>query len=767
MLDSNTPTLMLADALADLVNDTALQDGDTISGQDFSIVAVPTTTVGSAAFYLDGQLVRIENVAPYALFGDQSGDFAAGSLEDGDYVLEVVFHAGGGASGEIIETATLDFAVVAETSEPEDPTGPDPTDPDPVDPDPIDPDPIDPNPIDPDPVDPSGPDTPDSPFPVGNGPVASGSLVAQADKIVFHFDGNNLDEDDIAAMPIAALLTASSGIADKMTFLYGNNVSEPNEERQLRNLEEAADFARSLGIDARGYQDDLSANTGTAAHIAATTAHLVSIFESGENVLSIEGGPMEAVYRALADTDPAFHSNITLLSHSTWNQERDSIRLPGITEARDRSDIERDFPDVNFLPKISDQNGGFNDSGWNWMDSSSEPLVIAAREAMSGAQDEGNSSKINDASDAGMLYYALTGDERGEPEDAQAYFNASGVYDDPVTDTPDVPEVPDGETPDTPEGETPDTPDTPEASIFELDANHNSPLSEASYDAETGDLFLLFDYARLLGSGQWGNARHIDAVTINGQAFEIEIHSDDGPRDGNGNYIYDENTVENEFTVNIGAGLDPSDGSLEFGLSDNANGSNQLYDFSLLETDGGGDGGDTDNPIPTDGPVFALNAGGDTFTASNGIVYQADDFGNGNAYSTVSAIGGTEEDGLYQSERWAPGGFTYDVAVENGTYDVELNFAEIWGGAASTGERVFDLFIEETLVFNDLDISGTAGFTEALDLVGTVTVTDGALTISTSAEVQNPKISGFSIWDTEGELDETFTIGSITDDFIG
>ena len=78
---------------------------------------------------------------------------------------------------------------------------------------------------------------------------------------------------------------------------------------------------------------------------------------------------------------------------------------------------------------------------------------------------------------------------------------------------------------------------------------------------------------------------------------------------------------------------------------------------------------------------------------------------------------------------------------------------------------MFDVLVEDTIVFADLDISAIAGFNEALDLIGQVTVTDGALTISTSAEVQNPKIAGFSVWEASGDLDDTFQFGSITDDF--
>ncbi|MEM8598065.1 MAG: Ig-like domain-containing protein, partial [Pseudomonadota bacterium] len=54
-------------------------------------------------------------------------------------------------------------------------------------------------------------------------------LAAMADRIVFHFDGNNQDADDIAAIAVAALLAKAGGIESKTTFLYGNNLSEPND----------------------------------------------------------------------------------------------------------------------------------------------------------------------------------------------------------------------------------------------------------------------------------------------------------------------------------------------------------------------------------------------------------------------------------------------------------------------------------------------------------------------------------------------------------
>ena len=38
------------------------------------------------------------------------------------------------------------------------------------------------------------------------------------------------------------------------------------------------------------------------------------------------------------------------------------------------------------------------------------------------------SSKENDASDSGMLFYALTGDQNGEPADAQVLIEQGGEY---------------------------------------------------------------------------------------------------------------------------------------------------------------------------------------------------------------------------------------------------------------------------------------------------------------------------------------------------
>ena len=80
---------------------------------------------------------------------------------------------------------------------------------------------------------------------------------------------------------------------------------------------------------------------------------------------------------------------------------------PGEDEARTWSDIGRDFPEVTRI-EIADQNRGFFDSGWTWMDDSDLAHVQEARDRMEAA----GAIKQSDASDSGMLYCALTGDQK-------------------------------------------------------------------------------------------------------------------------------------------------------------------------------------------------------------------------------------------------------------------------------------------------------------------------------------------------------------------
>jgi hypothetical protein len=202
--------------------------------------------------------------------------------------------------------------------------------------------------------------------------------------------------------------------------------------------------------------------------------------------------------------------------------------------------------------------------------------------------------------------------------------------------------------------------------------------------------------------------------------------------------------------------------------------------FEVEVSDGNG-GTDTDTVTitvenadtgTTGDVVFAVNAGGPEYTASDGTVYQAssatDVFTGGSPTVAGDAgipsdleIDGTDDDTLYQSELYgggtgsAPPAPNAEIPVpESGTYGVTLKFAEIYQGVSSndgnvdedqTGERVFSASLEGQQVLTDYDIYSEVGAATADDKTYTVEVTDGTLNVDFTASADNAKISAIKV----------------------
>src|SRR4029453_5928071 len=109
-----------------------------------------------------------------------------------------------------------------------------------------------------------------------------------------------------------------------------------------------------------------------------------------------------------------------------------------------------------------------------------------------------------------------------------------------------------------------------------------------------------------------------------------------------------------------------------------------------------------------DSAVYRINAGGPSSTGSLGRVWTADsNFNTGNVYSVSNAIAGTVDDPLFQTERWdaaiAPK-LQHSLPVANGKYTFNFYFAENYSLNPAVGKRVFDVFMEGQLAYDNLDI---------------------------------------------------------------
>ncbi|MEK7954408.1 malectin domain-containing carbohydrate-binding protein [Luteolibacter soli] len=152
--------------------------------------------------------------------------------------------------------------------------------------------------------------------------------------------------------------------------------------------------------------------------------------------------------------------------------------------------------------------------------------------------------------------------------------------------------------------------------------------------------------------------------------------------------------------------------------------------------------------------VARVNAGGGQFTDVLGNVW-AEDVGFFNTGSTAPnntiPISGTDDDSLYQSERFdtSPAGadLEFSTVVPNGKYEVKLYFAETYNQITAAGQRVFDVYAEEQLAIDDLDIFDRVGSNAALTMVlSPVTVTDGNLNIRFDhLGIQNPKVCAVEV----------------------
>jgi len=97
-------------------------------------------------------------------------------------------------------------------------------------------------------------------------------------------------------------------------------------------------------------------------------------------------------------------------------------------------------------------------------------------------------------------------------------------------------------------------------------------------------------------------------------------------------------------------------------------------------------------------------------------------------WSTPREISNTSDPHLYQTLRYAYGSFGYRFDVPNGTYKVELHFAELYHN--SSGRRIFDVIIEGQTVLDNYDVFAAAGgWLRARVETREVTVSDGDLSV--------------------------------------
>jgi hypothetical protein len=144
---------------------------------------------------------------------------------------------------------------------------------------------------------------------------------------------------------------------------------------------------------------------------------------------------------------------------------------------------------------------------------------------------------------------------------------------------------------------------------------------------------------------------------------------------------------------------------------------------------------------------FRINVGGSSYKDSAGNTWLADTDSTGGAVDDQGAgktIKDTSVQTIYQDERYGSS-FSYRLPVTNGTYKLQLDFAEIYAACQKSGCRVFNVSIDGTPWLKNLDIAAKVGSYAALNESENVTVTSGDITIALTGVTGDAQLAGIEV----------------------
>ncbi len=233
-------------------------------------------------------------------------------------------------------------------------------------------------------------------------------LIKANTRYAYSCDGNLIDNDDWGATPFAIAMAHAFGVQKNCVhFDYNNKITRSNGDWDKRMEKFTLEGAKRFGFPEGIFFNDLKDLKGAIANFKK----VAEASSADDPLIILAAGPMEVLYRCLKEVAVDKRKFLTFVSHSTVNNKR--VIPPAMTH---------DWNDLKALPggarfvQISDQNDLMGKSAAGKWD----PLksMSADYQWLYTTQ----TAKPGDVSDAGMMWYGLTGDQRGTPAQVIAKF---------------------------------------------------------------------------------------------------------------------------------------------------------------------------------------------------------------------------------------------------------------------------------------------------------------------------------------------------------
>ena len=164
-------------------------------------------------------------------------------------------------------------------------------------------------------------------------------------------------------------------------------------------------------------------------------------------------------------------------------------------------------------------------------------------------------------------------------------------------------------------------------------------------------------------------------------------------------------------------------------------------------------GSPTTIPASDGGPDWESNPSsgaysGSSYAVNTGVNYNSSFLYANRDVSIPAYIDGTTFSSLFnreRSDRSSAPQMEFTIPLPNGNYTVNLYLGNSYAGTSQIGNRIFDIFIEDILVQDDLDLVETFGHKVAGMIAYPIIVNDGMLNIRFGNNIENPLINGIEV----------------------
>ncbi|PZO22957.1 MAG: hypothetical protein DCF25_01535 [Leptolyngbya foveolarum] len=248
----------------------------------------------------------------------------------------------------------------------------------------------------------------------------------QEGRIAYSADGNGPNIDDIGATPLGLAILSQAGLQNKVVHYDYNSHVWASNSKMAQMTESTLESATRFGFDPDVFIDAFE-NSDRAYNSLASA---INASTDKDPLFLVVAGPMEVACKGILRSEKEKRKYVVVISHSHWNnkhrytasdctasEDQDEIATP-VYRIKDST---RDIRQTGvWFDQIEDQGKGLGAasfSEYDWLKNSSDANLnwIYGRMKLVFA-------KKPNPSDAGMLFYLITGNERATPAILNNFF---------------------------------------------------------------------------------------------------------------------------------------------------------------------------------------------------------------------------------------------------------------------------------------------------------------------------------------------------------